>query len=385
MKTQPTSTNGRIFSPTTRVRVNRALLGAVLLLALLPGTLLLAQDDDNAFLPQPVRSASTVPANGDLNPYGVAFVPSGFPNGGAATPGNILISNFNNSTNLQGTGTTIVDVTPEPPSNGAGSAQVFFQGAPGLGLTTALNILRAGFVLVGNFPNNGNACPNPPGAPGSILVIDKTGNQVNTISGAMINGPWDSALFDQGSSAKLFVSNALTGTVIRLDLAVGGPMGVTVNRTTQIASGYAHACDAVTFVDAPTGLVYDPESDILYVASALDNKVFAVGDAGETKKDRGRGTVIYSDNPHLHGPLGMIQAPNGHLIVSNNDAVNPDPNRPSELVEFTKDGQFVKQISVDPAQGGSFGLAAATSGGAAKLAAVDDNQNIILIWTLKQP
>jgi hypothetical protein len=113
--------------------------------------------------------------------------------------------------------------------------------------------------------------------------------------------------------------------------------------------------------------------------------VFAVGDAGETNKDRGRGTVMYSDNVHLHGPLGMIQAPNGHLIVSNNDAVNPDPNQPSELVEFTKDGRFVKQISVDPAQGGSFGLAATTLSGAAKLAAVDDNQNIILIWTLTRP
>lgn len=77
-----------------------------------------------------------------------------------------------------------------------------------------------------------------------------------------------------------------------------------------------------------------------------------------------------------------VQAPNGHLIVSNNDAVNPDPNQPSELVEFSKDGHFVNQISVDQAQGGSFGLAATTTGKAAKLAAVDDNQNIILIWTL---
>jgi hypothetical protein len=39
----------------------------------------------------------------------------------------------------------------------------------------------------------------------------------------------------------------------------------------------------------------------------------------------------------------------------------------------------VNQISVDPAQGGSFALAAAILGGAAKLAAVDDNQNILLI------
>jgi hypothetical protein len=131
--------------------------------------------------------------------------------------------------------------------------------------------------------------------------------------------------------------------------------------------------------------VYDPTQDVLSVASTLDNEVFAVGDAAETDHDRGRGTLVYSDNVHLHGPLGMIQAPNGHLIVSNNDSVNSDPNQPSELVEFTKQGQFVKQISVDPQQGGSFGLAVATSGNTAKLAAVDDAQNILLIWTLKLP
>ena len=59
----------------------------------------------------------------------------------------------------------------------------------------------------------------------------------------------------------------------------------------------------MTFVDAPTGLVYDAKRDILYVASTLDNKVFAVGDAGDTNKDRGRGTLIYSDHVNLHGPL----------------------------------------------------------------------------------
>ena len=32
---------------------------------------------------------STVPANGDQNPYGVAFVPQGFPSGGALNPGDI--------------------------------------------------------------------------------------------------------------------------------------------------------------------------------------------------------------------------------------------------------------------------------------------------------
>src|ERR1700721_2546210 len=68
----------------------------------------LAQDRDNgaAFLPSPVNVVSTVPANGDQNPYGVAFVPQNFQTGpGPLKHGDILVSNFNNSQNLQGTGT----------------------------------------------------------------------------------------------------------------------------------------------------------------------------------------------------------------------------------------------------------------------------------------
>jgi hypothetical protein len=79
-------------------------------------------------------------------------------------------------------------------------------------------------------------------------------------------------------------------------------------------------------------------------------------------------------------------APNGDLLVTNNDSptINPDPNQPSELVEFTIDGHFVKEISLDPTPGGSFGLAVENLGnGTSKLAVVDDSVNLFLIWTLK--
>ena len=137
-------------------------------------------------------------------------------------------------------------------------------------------------------------------------------------------------------------------------------------------------------MDAPTGLVYDPYKDILYVASTQDNAVYAVRDAGDRKHDGGVGTIIYQDPVHLHGALGLAMAPNGHLLVTNNDSptINADPNQPSELVEFTVDGEFVKEISLDPTPGGSFGLAVETLGKKAKLAAVDDSVNLFLIWTL---
>src|SRR5690242_20025153 len=64
------------------------------------------------------RVASTVPSNGDVNPYGMAVVPT---TTGSLVRGNILVSNFNNSANLQGTGTTIVQISP------TGSVTLFAQ------------------------------------------------------------------------------------------------------------------------------------------------------------------------------------------------------------------------------------------------------------------
>jgi hypothetical protein len=81
----------------------------------------------------------------------------------------------------------------------------------------------------------------------------------------------------------------------------------------------------------------------------------------------------------------MALAPNGDLLVANSDVINSDPNQPSEIVEFTTSGRFVKQLSVDPQQGGSFGLAVATSRGVARFAAVDDVTGTLLIWTLPFP
>jgi hypothetical protein len=70
-------------------------------------------------------------------------------------------------------------------------------------------------------------------------------------------------------------------------------------------------------------------------------------------------------------------------LVSNSDGINPDPNQPSEIVEFTVQGQFIGQLSVDPAQGGSFGLnIVKVSDDVVRFAAVDDNANTITIWKL---
>ena len=92
---------------------------------------------------------STVPANGDVNPYGTAVVPR---SEGLLQKGDVLVSNFNNSNNVQGTGTTIVEVSPSGVVTQF--AQINAASLPGscpggVGLTTAkLPINDAGVLVV---------------------------------------------------------------------------------------------------------------------------------------------------------------------------------------------------------------------------------------------
>ena len=131
----------------------------------------------------------------------------------------------------------------------------------------------------------------------------------------------------------------------------------------------------------PTGLAFDAKRNILYVASTGDNEIFAISNAKNRTSDAGMGSLVYQDDAHLRGPLGLVLAPNGDLITANGDAVNPDPTQTSELVEFTPNGQFVGQFSIDPNPGGAFGLAVTNTGGVLRLAAVEDVTNSLDIWT----
>ncbi len=309
-----------------------------------------AAADHATFVPRLINS-STIPANGDLNPYGVAFVPEGFP-GGALKPRDVLVSNFNNASNLQGTGTSIVKFTPTGALAPPGVAEVFFTSTlPGL--STALGVLRAGFVIVGNVPTtDGTAATLGQGA---LQVIDRTGHLLETWRDAeFLDGPWDLAVRDEGLRAQIFVSNVLSGTVVRLDVAIGNGRLVLLHKTT-IGTGYAHRTDPAALVLGPTGLAFDGSGDILYVASTADNAIYAIANAGSASAPVKKGTLVFVST-HLRGPLALRIAPNGHLITANGDAINSDVEHPSEIVEFTKRGQFVNEYNVDSSQGGAFGM-----------------------------
>ena len=330
---------------------------------------------NDAILPVSSVTASTVPANGDVNPYGIAFVPRGVPSWSTLKPGDVVVSNFNAASNAQGTGTTVVKLSPGQ------TPTTFFQGS-NLGLTTALAVLRSGFVLVGNVPAPDGKTVVPPG---SLLVIGPQGNLVTQLSSStLLDGPWDMTVIDRGQRVTAFVSNVLNGTVARIELAIGSD-GVRMLQSSRIiASGYVNRTDPNALVVGPTGLAYDPNIDVLYVASTGDNAVFAIQNAASTNRNAGVGRMIYADAAHLHGPLALALAPNGHLVTANGDAVNPDPQQPSEIVEFTVTGRFIAQMQVDTVPGAAFGLAFGHgSKGQPEFAAVDDNTNTATIWTLR--
>jgi hypothetical protein len=357
------------------MRTNRSYVQLGVLLVSLATTALL---HGQAIIPpsgSPIFSVPTDSGNGDGNPYGVAFVPNGFPPGGPLRAGDVLVANFNSNSGLQGTGTTIVQI-----KQSGGPASLFFGGTPPLGFTTALGVLRAGFVFVGSLPTSDGTC-NTIGQT-SLLIIDHQGNLVATLTDPnLLDGPWDLTVNDLGNRAQVFVSNVLNGTVTRINLKTTHSGKIMVESMTRVASGYGFACNAAAVVVGPTGLAYDRSKDVLYVASTSDNEIFAVPNVGSAKGDQGAGTVIYQDNEHLHGPLGLVLAPNGDLITANGDAINPpDPSHFSEIVEFTPTGQFVGQFQIDPVVGSAFGLDLTVRHNHILFAAVDDNTSVLEEW-----
>ena len=338
------------------------------------------------------RVASTIPSNGDLNPYGVARVPT---TTGSLTKGNILISNFNNSQNLQGTGTTIVQITP------SGTVTLFAQidanSLPGpcpggVGLTTALVALRTGWVIVGSVPTTDGTSKTVQA--GCLLVLNSSGQVVETFFGSLINGPWDMTAFDGGSKASLFVTNVLNGTVagggnivnqgtvVRLDLSIRHGAAPSLQQMTIVASGFAERTDPTALVIGPTGLALSRKGDglddkqVLYVADSLNNRIIAIENPLQRNTSAGTGETI-SKGGALNDPLGLAVAPNGHILTVNGGD--------GFLVETTVDGHHGQQISKvlldnignPPGVGALFGLTDVAGQG---VYFVDDNENALNLF-----
>ena len=335
--------------------------------------------------------ASTVPANGDVNPYGVAVVPRST---GDLVRGDVLVSNFNNlattanPTGLQGLGTTIVQVSPGGTVTPFAALNGHVAGCPGggVGLTTALVVLRSGWVIVGSLPS-ADGHPDGLGQPGCLIVLDSHGNVREAFSGHGINGPWDMTALDLGGIAELFVTNVLNGitapapgsttdskanegTVLRI-LITSTPFAPPRRLlTTQIGSGFPETTDPGALIIGPTGVGL-ARNGTLYVADTVDSRIAAIPDAILRFSDDGTGRTVSAGN-HLNGELGLAVAPNGDILTVN----SADPN----IVETTPDGQQVAVENIDlstegGAAGDLFGLAVSLDGSAVYY--VNDGNNML--------
>jgi len=312
--------------------------------------------------------AATMPANGDQNPYGIAIVPRTM---GALTQGDVLVSNFNNGKNLAGLGTTIVQISPNG-SHRRVFAQINAQQLPGscpggVGLTTALTILRRGYVIVGSLPTT-DGTPTTAKA-GCLLVLDADGRVISTITAPDINGPWDMTALDQGKSVTLFVSNVLNGTaptsrrivndgtVVRLVLHVPAQGIPQVLSNTVVGSGFAEKLDDAALALGPTGLGLGTDGT-LYVADNLENRIAAIPNA-LTRADSAYTGLDLTAGDALNGPLGLAMAPNGDIL-----SVNAGDGK---LVETDIAGTQVLSSTISmsgtpPGVGALFGLAVAQNG-----------------------
>ena len=326
-----------------------------------------------------ITRTSTVTDNGDLNPYAVVVAPVA---SGKIQQGDVLVDNFNNLSNLQGTGTTIVDYSPSTHKTFtfAKLPQNLAQCPGGVGMTTAMTMLKSGWIIVGSTPSKDGTTGTK--GPGCLLVFDSNGNLATAWTGPNINDPWGNmAVIDRGSTATLFVSmsgfdipawqvrDPNTGypvvinkqTVLRIDLSIPAGGQPTITGQTVIANGLSARADRDVFLIGPTGLALAADGTTLYVSDAVNNQIIAIPDATTRRDSAGTGRTVTKDGL-LQRPLALAMTSEGHLLAcnaKNGQLVEIDPATGKQL--------YAQWIDTNPAQsppgnGDLFGIAMTPDG-----------------------
>ena len=320
-----------------------------------------------------VTLTTTIPGNGDLNPYALVIAPV---SSGLIDEGDVLIDNFNNISNLQGTGTTVQDYNPSTKQTSliAKLPTQLAQCPGGVGLTTAMTMLKSGWIIVGSTPSTDGTTKTK--GEGCLIVLDSSGKFVTAVSGPKINDPWGNiASIDNGSSAILFVSMAGFGvpgpevkdpvsgfpvtvkkaTVLRIDLSIAQGKPPVFKSQTVIADGLNARANRDAFLVGPTGLAIGRDNTTLYVSDGVGNRIIAIADAPTRTTSAGTGREITKDGL-LQRPLAMVMAPNGHLLVTNatnGQVVEIDPVAGKQIYAQWIDAD---QAQSPPGNGDLFGI-----------------------------
>jgi hypothetical protein len=321
------------------------------------GTSILKQLDDETTI------GSTIdPLNGDQNPYGLDIAKS---DAGKLTAGDLVICNFNNAANVQGTGTTIVALHPHPGATPTRIAQnAALDGCDEVALAPDDTIWASDF----------SANDNPLVAPGGALLTTLAGGPWHHPFGEVFAphaGPFGIAAF--------YVTNAGDGSIVRIDIHEHGPFTFDV-----IAQGFPVNHGVPGSILGPSGLLYDSDHDRLFIVDGTDNSVVTfrhvssipaggitvVGNFFEGPFRR-RARVVFS-GPPLNGPISAALLPDGHLVVGN----TLDPSGQNLMIELTRHGRVLDVKNVDSgAAGAIFGMVASGTRQDPKLYFNDDNLN----------
>jgi hypothetical protein len=322
--------------------------------------------------------ASTVTDNGDLNPYAVVVAPA---SAGRIQKDDVLVDNFNNVSNLQGTGGTIIDYNPSTRKTTlfAQLPQHLAQCPGGIGLTAAMAVLSSGWVIVGSAPSTDGTTRTR--GEGCLIVLDSNGQFVTAWTGPNISDPWGNiALLEHGAGATLFVSmagfsvqgpdvrDAETGfpvtvkkaTVLRIELSIAEGKPPEIASQSVVADGFGQRADKDAFLIGPTGLALATDGT-LYVSDAMENRIVAIPDALKRTDSAGTGRIITKDGL-LQRPLALALTANGHLLAcnaKNGQVVEIDPVTGKQLYAQWIDAN---QAQSPPGNGDLFGIAMTPDG-----------------------
>jgi hypothetical protein len=322
-------------------------------------------EDDSSILKklkkQVVIGSTIDPKFGQTNPYGLTVAAS---TTGDFTAGDLVVCNFNDKKNVQGTGFTIVALHPKP-----GSKPLLVSSSKTLLGCAALALSPSDDIWASAFAAN------------DVPIISAAGKLEGNIKGKPFKHPWGQVFAQPKTGSPVFyVSDAGAGTIVRINLGSTFTFDV-------IAKGFAINHGKPGSIFAPSGLAYDPSVDTLYIVDGTNNTVVAfnnvttipsggivVQKGGKTFKgpSAGDAKLVYSGSP-LDGPISSALLPNGNLVIGNTG----NPSGQNIMVEMTPSGKVLDTRNVDNgASGALFGIVATgTDDSNTKIYFNDDNDN----------
>jgi hypothetical protein len=323
-------------------------------------------DDSSPILPRFTHNLTigSTMVKREGNPYGLDVAKNA---AGPIAAGDLVICNFNNAANVQGTGSTILALHPV-----VGSKPTLIAQDPSLIGCNALALSPAGVSWSAAFSANDNP------------LVSAGGAVLTTLAFGPWHGPFGEAFAPNRGpfgKAAFYVTNAGDGTIVRVNILSAGGFSYDV-----IATGFAINGGAPGSILGPSGLQYDGKNDTLYIVDGADDsltlfkRVSTIPPGGIFAKNgsfggpfHNRAQRVFSGSP-LNGPISSALLPNGHLVLGN----TLDADGRNLMVEISPSrGKVAATKNVDTgAAGALFGMVATgSSDDDVQLFYNDDNTN----------